>query len=305
MPWTLPIACSIDERYALPLAVMLESAKRRLCPEVRPVLYLLHAGLRPATLEILSSLVETHPIVPTAAQIAACPFDRHYPPAASFPILLDELLPAALEQVLFLDPDLLVMDDLAILWRTPMDGRVLAAVPDGAVPYCSSARGVRTWRPAGIPRDASYFNGGVLLIHLGRWRERNVGPRVRQYIQSARGALDFVHQEAFNAVLWDDWKRLDMRWNLLASRAGRFHGRIAPEIWRRPGIVHFSGRMKPWQVPVGGPFNAPYQEALQRILPMLRPEPPALRKRIDSVYDRYFRPACYPIERLLWRRRWI
>lgn len=123
---------------------------------------------------------------------------------------------------------MLVLEDLASLWETPLDQHVLAAAPDTTVPFCSAPRGVKGWQTLGIPREAAYFNCGVLMIHLARWRQREVTRRVHQYLETTR---DFLHQEALNAVLWDDWKPLDSRWNLLASRA---EGRMSKPP-RRPG----------------------------------------------------------------------
>ena len=289
----------------LPLVVLLESLTQHLRPGVEPVLYLIHARMPPGALAAISSKVETHSIVPSEAQLAAAPRSPHFPPEASIPLLLAELLPGGLERVLFLDADMLVLDDVATLWETPLGPHVLAAAPDGAVPFCSAARGVKGWQSLGIPRDAPYFNGGVLMIDLARWRERDVTRRALAYLETTREPIDFLHQEALNAVLWDDWKQLDARWNLLASLAGRTYERAVSEAWRHPGIVHFAGRMKPWRAPIGGPFNAPYQQSLERVLPLITPEPPTLRDRFHSVYDRYLRAALYPLEQYLWRQRLI
>ena len=300
---TIAIACAINRSYVLPLAVLLESLKQHLRPNFQPVLYLIHAGIPAADLAAISSRVETRCIVPTEAQLATLPRDPHFPPEASIPLLLPELLPAGLERVLFLDADMLVLDDLAILWDTPLDRCLLAAAPDAAVPFCSAPRGVKNWEALGIPAAAPYFNAGALLIDLPRWRASDLTRRVLQYFESTRERIDFLHQEALNAVLWNDWKQLDSRWNLLASMAGRSYAPRASEAWRHPGIVHFAGRMKPWRAPIGGPFNAPYQKALQQVYPALRAEPPNLQDRLHSVYDRYFRAAFYPIEQYLWRQR--
>lgn len=300
---TLPIACAIDNSYALPLAVMLESLKQHLLTSFKPKLYLIHTGIPQVTLDAISSIVETHSIIPTALQLSTAPYDHHFPREAAFPLLLPELLPTTLERVLFLDADLLVMDDLAKLWETPMNHNVLAGVTDSAVPLCSASRGVKGWQALGIPAKAPYFNGGVLLIHLARWQEGKVTGCVHQYLETTTGPIDFLHQEALNAVLWDAWQNLDSRWNLLASHAGRLHDRSGSQDWRHPGIVHFAGRMKPWRSPIGGPFNAPYQEVLRRVLPLIPAQAPSLRDRLQSKYDRFFRAAFYPLEQYLWRKR--
>jgi lipopolysaccharide biosynthesis glycosyltransferase len=299
----LSIVCAIDQSYVLPLVVMLESLKQHLRPNFEPVLYLIHAGIPQPSLATISSQLETHALIPSEAELCVAPHDSHFPREASFLLLLPELLPAGLERVLFLDADMLVLDDLAQLWETPLDECVLAAAPDSAVPVCSAPRGVKGWQKLGIPPHAPYFNAGVLIIHLARWRQRKITQRVHHYFETTREPIDFLHQEALNAVLWDDCKFLDSRWNLLASQAGRSYEQPASEAWRKPGIVHFAGRMKPWRASIGGPFNLPYRRVLERVLPLVPSAPPSVRDQLHSVYDRYFRAAFYPVEQYLWRRR--
>lgn len=299
---TLPIACGINRAYALPLAVMLESLKQHLRPGVRPVLHLIHAGLPDSILTAIASSVETHSIVPSAVQLASAPSDARFPVQASFPLLMPELLPASLERVLFLDADMLVLDDLMQVWETPLDGHLLAAAVDGAVPRCSSPRGVKGWQALNIPAEAPYFNGGLLLVDLAGWRERDVPSRARRYLETTREPIDFLHQEALNAVLWDDWLQLDQRWNLLATLAGRSYGTPLSET-AEPGVIHFAGRLKPWRAPIGGPFNAAYQRVLDRVAPLAPSEPVTPKERLYSVYDRHVRATFYTIERYLWTRR--
>jgi lipopolysaccharide biosynthesis glycosyltransferase len=302
-PSVIPIACAVNRSYVLPLAVLLESIKQHLRPGFRAELYLIHTGIPQSSLAVISSILETHSIILTEAQLSAAPQAPPFPREASAPLLLPELLPPSVERVLFLDADMLVLDDLANLWETPPDQHVLAGAVDAAVPLCSAPRGVKGWQALGIPPAAPYFNCGVLLIHLGRWREREVTRRAHQYLKTTREPVDYLHQEALNAVLWDDWQLLPERWNLLASRAGRPHDPTASQAWRQPGIVHFAGRMKPWRAPIGGPFNAPYQQVLERMLLLIPAGPSTVRDRLCSLYDRYLRAALYPLEQYLWRRR--
>src|SRR5690242_6403866 len=112
MPVALPLACAINESYVLPLAVLLESVKRHLRPGIHPTLYLLHCGISKAALGLISSIVETRSIVPPADLVAAAPRNARLSPEATFPLLLADLLPPSLERVLFLDADLLALDDL-------------------------------------------------------------------------------------------------------------------------------------------------------------------------------------------------
>jgi lipopolysaccharide biosynthesis glycosyltransferase len=299
---TVHIACSVSREYLLPLAVVLHSLVERLQPGTAAKLYLIHEDIPRETIDVIGSIVDTEAIVPSPEQIAAAPQQGRFPRQAAYPILLPELLPPGVERVLFLDVDLLVLDDVVQLWETNLEGRVFGAAPDAAVPKCSAARGVKGWRERGIPEDASYFNCGVLLIDLPRWREREITPRIHDYLRTTE-QVDFLHQEAMNAVAWNDWRTVDRRWNLLASLDGRSYQSPACPEWRNPGIVHFAGRMKPWRGPVGGPFNEPYQKVLGRVMSMMPDEPTDTGNRILSWYDRHARNVLYPLERALWKRR--
>ncbi|MCU1276448.1 MAG: glycosyl transferase family 8 [Bryobacterales bacterium] len=300
---TLPIACAINNDYALPLLVMLTSLKEHLRPSYQLVLYLVHQGVSEELLASISRLVETHSIVPSPESLAAIPRHPHFPREAAYSLLLPELLPGTLDRILFLDADLLVLDDLAQLWEISMGDRALAAAPDAAIPLCCSPRGVKKRDEWGISEDAVYFNCGVMLVRLSGWRERDVTRRACGYLQKVGRQVDFLHQEALNAILWDDWLPLESRWNLLGSMAGRPYEQSGSGAWRQPGIVHFAGRFKPWRARIGGPFDQHYRAFLSRATQWVPAVKPTLRDKLLSLYDRHLRNSLYGCERALWNRR--
>ena len=215
------IATAIDEGYLLPLRVMLVSLKAHLNPSYRPVLFLLNTSLGADQLKTIAALVETQSIVPSPAATFMLPRSPRFIAETAFPLLLSDLLPKSLERVLFLDPDVLVLDDIASIWETDISNNSVAAVADQAILLCSSPRGVKDRRSLGIPDSAPYFNAGMMLINLRRWKRLNIPARASEYFHRISGPTDFLQQEALNAVLWDSWLPLDPRWNLVASLTGR------------------------------------------------------------------------------------
>ena len=296
---SLPVACAINGDYALPLIVTLTSAVEHLDPSYQIQLFLLHDGLGQDVINKIASLVDLHLVELSADTFDRLPDHDRYPAVAAYPLLLPDVLPETLRRVLFLDADLLVLDDLAQLWETPTAGRAVAGAPDGAIHFCSSPRGVRQWREWGIPEVSTYFNCGVLLIDLEAWRNREVARRAFNYLRHSRRQVDFLHQEALNAVLWSDWQPLDRRWNMLGSVAGRPHEH-PPSASVTPGIVHFAGRFKPWRAPVAGPYYARYSAFLLKALQWTAPIRPTVRDRMLSLYDRRLRNSLYRCERVLW-----
>ena len=298
MPRAIHLVTAIDDRYVIPLRVMIASLLERLDSAATPVLHVVQRALSAASREALSDLMDVRYVTPTQSEIELIPKHRTIAAEVGFPMLVPQLLPE-LERVLFLDADLLVLDDILPLWETPLGGKTLAAVPDPAIGLCSMRRGVVDWQTRGIPAEHPYFNGGVMLIDLDAWRTRAVTSRTLSYMQMHIETADFMHQGPLNATTWDDWLPLDRRWNL----SGAFAGRRGDTSATNPGIVHFAGRMKPWLAPVGGPFEPAYAATMAR-LDLERP-PSDLRRRALSFYDRNARDRLHPIERSAWRRGWV
>ena len=298
----IAIACCVNEQYALPLVVMLTSLTERLRPEYRATVYLIHQHLGRETLDAVGAIVDTREVRLSGACLDALPRDRTFPPEAAAPLLLPEVLPPDLEKVIFLDADILVLDDVSPLLTIPLEGCALGAVADPAIPYCQSARGVKGWRERQIPSNSPYFNAGVLLVDLEAWRRRHVAERAIEYIRAVGDRVDYLHQEALNATVWDDWLPIAARWNVAAT-AGSWFDPTPDDAVSSPAIVHFSGRMKPWRMRSGSRFAAAYADVLSRVTGRIPRPAQSWRDHMLGLYDRTLRSACHPCERFLWRHR--
>jgi lipopolysaccharide biosynthesis glycosyltransferase len=297
----LQLVMAVDASYVAPLLVALASLQRCVPASRQVKLHLIHTGLRDEDLERVAGFTELDAVVPGQALLRELRLHRHFPPEAAAPLLLAELLPSGTDRVVFLDADVLVLDDPTDLWTAGLDGHPLGAVVDVAIPRCSSPRGVPDWRGLGIPPEAAYFNAGVLAVSLDAWRSADVGARTLARLADTARRGSFHHQGALNAVLWRDWKPLASRLNV-SSLAGRSFGVPCPE---RPAIVHFAGHFKPWRSRLGGPFQAAYGAVLDEVSGGAADLDSTVRDRILSTYDRLLRRRLYSLERALWERALI
>ncbi len=183
-------------------------------------------------------------------------------------ILAPEVLPADLDRVLYLDCDLVVLDDLRPLWDTELAGKAVAAAPD--YPRLPSVMSLERRRTLGIPPDQTYVNSGVLVIDLARWRRLGLTRKVLDYVGAMGPALEFYDQDAINAVLSDELFLLECRWNLQARmylsgrRAFPLEFDATRMARRRPAIVHYTGSEKPWLFRSRTPRKGDYFAALRR-----------------------------------------
>jgi lipopolysaccharide biosynthesis glycosyltransferase len=173
---------------------------------------------------------------------------------AYYRMFLGEALPASVDRVLFLDADLLIEGDLVKLWNQPFDGYVVQAAPDAYAGRLHTPRLSRIAFSEGIRflEGTPYFNAGVLLIDLRRWRKENVVQRAVSFLWKYGDQLLYRDQDALNCSLAGRWKRLPPAWNFHelpedpdSWETGDASADELREAFLHPSIVHFIG-LKPW-----------------------------------------------------------
>ena len=153
-------------------------------------------------------------------------------------LLLPWLFSDDTRRILYLDADLLVLDDLRPIWDLDLDGAAVGGVLD------TLDLAIKQGMPGleGVPAVTDYFNAGVLLIDLPQWREERISERAFAYL-SAHPQSPFGDQDALNFACDGLWKKLDQRWNFQDHHETRIADMTPTE---RPAIVHFVTGEKPW-----------------------------------------------------------
>ena len=175
--------------------------------------------------------------------------------ATYYRLLLGEVLPPELERVLYLDCDMMVRGDLAELWRMTLGSALVGAVPDP---------GFAANHILGLPPGASYFNAGLLLIDLVRWRAERVGAAALAFAADHPDRLTYNDQCALNWILRDNWLALDPKWNLQTGVLSRTingwpkYFRPPPPVAETSRIVHFNSPGRPWLYVDDHPFKPDY-----------------------------------------------
>ncbi len=211
-----------------------------------------------------------------------------------------EWLPARVQKAIWLDCDLLVLDDLARLWREPLAGNVALAVQDERVPFVSSLFGIAAYRRLGLAAGARYFNAGVIVVDVERWRAERIATRATAYLQEIGERVFFLDQESLNVALAGSWGALDRKWNtnpaiagLLADRSGRAtDGGPTP-----PSIVHFTGNLKPWNYDNASAYYARYYQLVDETASAgSRPAPSWRMSALARYETSWLRRWMYPFE---------
>lgn len=208
------IVCATDDNYVPLCGIMLTSLFES-NPGRYFSVYVLARGLNDENYKLLNSLLDNHKN--RSGEINICKVDisaieqipvkfHNYINIATFlRFMIPNILPKDVDRVLYLDGDILVRGDISELYEIDLTDIALAACPehDGILGELQPLDTERHIEYLGYPRDAGYFNAGVLLINLDYWRKNNISNRLIGYLAENYKKCYYLDQDVLNAVLHD------------------------------------------------------------------------------------------------------
>ncbi|KAL6010132.1 putative galacturonosyltransferase-like 3 [Asimina triloba] len=165
---------------------------------------------------------------------------------------LADLLPASVRRVIYLDSDLVVVDDAAKLWAIDLGPHVL-----GAPEYChanfTNYFTHKFWADPTLSRAFEgrrpcYFNTGVMVIDLERWREGRCTEKLEGWmrIQKRVRIYELGSLPPFLLVFAGDVRGVGHRWNQHGLGGDNLVG-LCRDLHPGPvSLLHWSGKGKPW-----------------------------------------------------------
>jgi lipopolysaccharide biosynthesis glycosyltransferase len=276
-PIVITLAC--DDDYALPTGVVLHSLLQNLKHNTSTEIFIINGGISLNNQDKLRRItdVTTHDIrlrfvSPNMNKMPSIRTTGHLTSAAYLRLTIEHVIPEKYSRAIYLDSDLLVETDLNDLWNSEMGDYTLLAVQDFLVPNVASPGGLLRFRELGFDPEAPYFNAGVLVLNLTRWRQEKIAERVFEYLLNHQNSLTLGDQEGLNAVLANSWRKLKPNWNIQSSVFG--FNRWAnstnkqeieesyEDILASPYIWHFTGPLKPWHEDLDHPAKTDWRQNL-------------------------------------------
>ena len=264
----MELLVTVDKNYIPPLQVMLTSLYMN-NPGEDVELYLLHSKLQEKEMEPLEKQCvrlgyKFFPVKIEDSWFAQAPVTKQYPREMYYRLLAPCLLPQKLHRILYLDPDILVINSLKPLWETDMKGRLFAAAAHtGKTNLANNINQVR------LGTTHKYFNSGVLLINLDQGRKEILPEEVFRYAGEHAKELLLPDQDILNAVFGSRTLELDdYLWNYDARNYSTYllrSGGVCDMDWvmGNTGILHFCGKTKPWQAGYIHRFGILYKHYMQ------------------------------------------
>ncbi|KAE9460544.1 hypothetical protein RHGRI_035713 [Rhododendron griersonianum] len=145
-------------------------------------------------------------------------------------IYLADIIPVEVKRMIYLDSDIVMVDDIAKLYFTG----TFWSDPELAGTFGN--------------RQPCYFNTGVMVVDVDRWRQGGYTQKVEDWmvVQKQKRIYHLGSLPPFLLVLAGNIKAIDHRWNQHGLGGDNIEGKCRS---LHPGpisLLHWSGKGKPW-----------------------------------------------------------
>jgi len=257
------ILVTLNSNYIKPLKVMLKSLFINNPGEFFRI-YLMHSSLSKDEVKELKEYTEAHGSELKVVDIDEALFDDapvllHYTKEMYYRLLAFRFLPRDIDRILYLDPDVLVINPINELYATDLDNYLFAAAYHDLL----SVREINRLRLNPYEIKA-YYNSGVLLMNLELQRKLINEKEIFSFVEKNRARLIMPDQDVLNALYSKYIKTLDEKLYNYDARYYRYY-KLRNKQWdmdhviRNTVIIHFCGKKKPWKKDYSGRFHALYK----------------------------------------------
>lgn len=257
------ILCCINDAYAQHCAVLLASLFEN-NKDVDLTIHVFSFSLNEESQDKLRNITKSYN-QEISIQIINKPIfelpnlNNHYISAETYIRLFAALyLDSSIDKILYLDVDMVVVGSIKELLSLDLSNKLIGAIMDSP----EKGRNQRL----NIPNKYGYFNAGVLLINLKKWREENYTQKCIDYICKNASLIVQHDQDVLNALAFNQWLRIDFKWNMLNTfflYPPRIDSGLRETLNKSKNdtrIVHFSGGVKPWTAWTRHPYSHKYYE---------------------------------------------
>ncbi|KVI03965.1 probable galacturonosyltransferase-like 4 [Cynara cardunculus var. scolymus] len=167
-------------------------------------------------------------------------------------IYLADIIPVDVKRIIYLDSDLVVVDDIEKLWRVDLQDKVLAA-PEYCQANFTQYFNDYFWTDPELRnifegKDPCYFNTGVMVLDVEKWRKGRYLQKVEEWmvVQKQKRIYHLGSLPPFLLVFAGNIKAVDHCWNQHGLGGDNIEGKCRSLHPGAISLLHWSGKGKPW-----------------------------------------------------------
>jgi lipopolysaccharide biosynthesis glycosyltransferase len=258
---TIPLVIVTDEHYVIHLAALLKSIELNHISGEHIDVYVIADGVKAKSQKKIEASVDAAmfsihwvKMEDTIPPGVTLPLDRtSYPITIYLRLFIANIVPKATKKALFLDVDMIVLEDISKLYNHDLGDNVIAAVQDPRLlTFDNDWGGIFNYKELGFDAKTKYFNTGLIIFDMEKWVAGNYAQKIIDGINENIKFANYPDQYGFNIVLANKWLELDTKWNYFASGDEE-----------SPYLVHFISR-KPFYTSYS--YNPKYKELFYKYL---------------------------------------
>jgi lipopolysaccharide biosynthesis glycosyltransferase len=258
------ILVTLNSNYIEPLKVMLKSLFINNDKEKFDI-YLMHSSIKEDELSGINQFVienghRFYVIKMEDGHFNDAPVMMHYTKEMYYRLLAYKFLPSSLDKILYLDPDMIIINGIGKLYDTDISDYLYAAAFHNRI----SVKEVNRLRL--FPYEIEeYFNTGVLLMNLELLRKKIDEQEIYDFVEKNRSRLILPDQDIMNALYSKNIKKVDEMLYNYDPRYYRYYKIISKGtvdmdyVINNTSIIHFCGKKKPWNKNYSGEFHSLYK----------------------------------------------
>ena len=148
--------------------------------------------------------IDTEKLIDQIRQLGIPKYRGSY--ATNMKMFIADYLEADIDRLLYIDSDTIICEDISPLISMNMDDKPIAMVLDSL--------GGRYKSAIGLNEDDYYFNGGIILYDVRKWRQDKCTERIQEHAKNTRARYVSPDQDILNVVLRNQIGILDISYNL-------------------------------------------------------------------------------------------
>jgi len=183
---------------------------------------------------------------------------------------LADILEPCVERVIYLDSDLIVVDDIVKLWGTRLGSGSAIGAPEYCHTNFTKYFTDSFWNNKAFTKvfdhgrkqqqqqqqqqqqkkksKLCYFNTGVMVMNLVKWREQNYRSKIESWMERQKESriYELGSLPPFLLLFAGDVEPIDHRWNQHGLGGDNLEGRCRALHPGPVSLLHWSGKGKPW-----------------------------------------------------------
>ena len=114
------------------------------------------------------------------------------------------------DRIIYLDSDLSIGRDLGELFSTNLNEFVIGA---SAIETIADSLRSTFYQSIGMKKSAKYFNSGVILMDLKKWRELDITSQCLSFANKYVDRLSFGDEAILNCIFYENFQVIDAAYN--------------------------------------------------------------------------------------------